>query len=73
MFLDENNESITNGELIKLLKKYPEDSIILFQDLSFNSSQKQAVNDIVIREEQYINHENKKSKAIILLNENLRI
>lgn len=75
MFLgkNKNKESFTNGELIELLKQYPKESIILFQDLSFNSSKKQAVNDIVIREEEYVNHKNKKSKAIILLNENLRV
>lgn len=70
---NKNKESLTNGELIELLKEYPKDSIILFQDLSFNSSKKQAVLDIVIRQEEYINHKKKQSKAIILLNENLRL
>lgn len=71
---NKNKESLTNGELIELLSKYPKDSIILFQDLSFNSSKKQAVLDIVVRQEEYINHKKKKpSKAIILLNENLRL
>lgn len=73
MFMGESKkESMTNGELVNILKNYPDNAIILFQDLSFNSSQKQPINDIVIREEEYINHKNKKTKAIILLNEDLK-
>lgn len=67
MFIGENKESLTNGDLIKLLKNYPKDSIVLFQDLNFSSSKKEAVNDVVVREEEYINHDTK-TKAIILLN-----
>jgi len=73
MFIGESNESLTNGELIELLKNYPDDSIVLFQDLKFNSSKKEPVNDIIIRNEEYLNHNNKKSQAIILLNQRVSI
>ena len=73
MFIGESNESLTNGELIELLKNYPDDSIVLFQDLKFNSSKKEPVNDIIIRNEEYLNHNNKKSQAIILLNKMVSI
>lgn len=73
MFISETNESLTVGELIELLKNYSKDSIVLFQDLKFNSSKKEPVNDIIIRNEEYLNHGNKKSQAIILLNKRISI
>ena len=73
MFISETNESLTVGELIELLKNYSKDSIVLFQDLKFNSSKKEPVNDIIIRNEEYLNHNNKKSQAIILLNKMVSI
>ena len=73
MFIGESKESLTVGELIKLLKNYSDDSIVLFQDLKFNSSKKEPVNDIIIRNEEYLNHDNKKSQAIILLNQKVSI
>ncbi len=73
MFISESKESLTVGELVKLLKNYSDDSIVLFQDLKFNSSKKEPVNDIIIRNEEYLNHNNKKSQAIILLNKEVSI
>lgn len=73
MFIGENNESLCVGELKKLLKGYSNDSIILFQDLKFNSSKKEPILDVIIRNEEYINHKNKKSQAIILLNKTVSV
>jgi len=73
MFIGESKESLTVGELLKLLKNYSPDSIVLFQDLKFNSSKKEPINDIIIRNEQYLNHDNKESQAIILLNKQVSI
>lgn len=73
MFINQTKESLTVGELLKLLKDYPKDSIVLFQDLTFNSSKKQPVMDIVIREEEYLRLKGEKRLAIMLLNKEIRL
>lgn len=64
-----NEKAITNKDLQDLLKKYPDDALILFQDFNFSSSKKQVVKDVIIRKECYPNYKNTNGLSIILINE----
>ena len=66
-------KAITNGELIKFLKNYPEDDLIMFQDFNFSSGKKETVKDVIIRKEEYPFNNNEKGETIILINEFLNL
>ena len=68
-----NERAFRNGDLIKILKEYPEDSIILFQDFNFKSSKKQVVRDVIVRQEQYPLNKCENGKSIILINKFLNL
>lgn len=68
-----NEKAFRNGELINILKEYPEDSIILFQDFNFKSSKKQVVRDVIVRQEEYPLNKTKNGKSIILINQYLNL
>ena len=69
----EGNERVfRNKELQQVLKQYPDNALVMFQDFTFNSSKKQLIKDIVFREEIYPNHE-KKGASIIFISEYLNL
>ncbi|MBQ3414209.1 MAG: hypothetical protein IJH39_02450 [Clostridia bacterium] len=68
-----NERAFRNGDLIKILKEYPEDSIILFQDFNFKSSKKQVVRDVIVRQEHYPLNKCENGKSIILINKFLNL